>query len=54
MGKLFQGLVGDCHGAVSAEYAMIVGIVGAAIALGAIILGDQIAAAMSAIAGKMN
>lgn len=52
--KKFWKLLKDVSGASAAEYALILAIVGAALAVAAVALGDSIAGAMDRTTGLIN
>lgn len=54
MTKFFQSFLRDETGAAAAEYALILAIVGAGIAVSAGLLGDAIAGAMDKATTKIN
>jgi pilus assembly protein Flp/PilA len=52
--KTIRRLMRDCGGAVAAEYALILGIVGAAIASAAYVLATSVAGAMGTVASLIT
>lgn len=54
MAKLFKSLLADDRGAAAAEYALILAIVGSAIAVSALALGNAVAGAMDKATTKIN
>ena len=54
MAKLFKSLLTDDRGAAAAEYALILAIVGSAIAVSALALGNAVAGAMDRAATKIG